>query len=204
MGEISRRQLLIRLGLLASAGVSMPGCCLIRKILGKPCDPLDTWKKNSRSWWKNRQAWRERERQIARESGERPDVALPIPYLECNRVDGSRGNVAEQWKTIPLNQWGEISVAIENKGNAPSWSCFVELYEGPWSAYDVRYEKMRLTGRKIIAIQPGEIKEVVLAWQKTRVNNGHLIMRCYDPIQDPGILTYQQLWRQNSGFGWYY
>ncbi len=202
MGEISRRQVLIGLGLLASAGVSMPGCCLIRGILGNPCNPLDTWKKNNKSWWKSRQAWRERERQAAIDRGERADIALPEPYLECGRIASSRGWLGPQLKAMTFNQMSEVAFVVENKGNAPSWSCFVEVYEGPFAVYGLKFSEMQLNGRKIITLQPGEQKEVVLPFKPTREKNGSISIRCHDPIQDPGIISFQQYDRKNSGGSW--
>lgn len=202
MKGMSRRGFLISLGSIFM-GSLVARCCAIRKYIGIPCDSFKEWKKVGKNWWRNRQTWREIERQAARDRGERPDVPLPRPYISMVRERPSRGYFFEQFRNMPLNQWSEIAFIVENQGNAPTWVCVAEAYEGPAYRYHLRYDgELRLTGRRIIVLQPGEKKEVLVPFQPTRATDGGIVVRCYDPIQDPGIPAYEQYFRQNSGVAW--
>lgn len=198
MPNIPRRQALKGIGGIVIGGTFLPGCCFIKQFTKQPCTPFTEWKDGCIAWWEERSTWREKERESARRSGERPDVALPKPYLECGREISSRGWLREQIKPLQVNEWGEVAFRVRNKGNAASWTCYVETYEGPdfWSG--VPFSKMRLTDQKIIVLQAGEIKEVVLSWQRTRYIHYDVIIRCYDPVQDPAILKALHPDRKNS------
>ncbi len=129
-------------------------------------------------------------------------MPLPRPWLEFPPLVSSRGSFGDQIRPLALNEWGEVAFILANQGNAPAFNCVVELYESVWAAYHVLFTDMQLTGREFIVLQPGERREVVLPWRATRQVGGHIICRCYDPVLDPGNLTYEQYHRQNAGVGW--
>jgi hypothetical protein len=202
MAKVSRRQLLIGLSGVALGGTFLTGCPPLSEILGGGKSDFEKWMELSRDWWKNRQVLRERERATAREAGKRPKVALPMPYMECGRETSSRGALGDQIKAIPFGEWGEVALVVKNNGNAPSWSCVVELYESIFDPENVLFSKMRRTDSKLFVFQPGERKEVLLRWRATRASRGSIVARCYDPLQDPCKLIYPPSDRKSSGFGW--
>lgn len=76
-----------------------------------------------------------------------------------------------------------MSFTVWNDGTYPSWTCYVEVYEGPrgfanpLSAYSLR-------GRSIITLQPGERREVMLPWVRER-STGRIVGLVFDPLLDP-------------------
>ena len=202
MVKVSRRQLLMSLSGVALGSTFLTGCPPLWEVFRGQKNDFEKWQELSQDWWKRRQALRERERTAAREAGTRPNVALPIPYLECGQEESSRGGLGDQIKTVPFNLWGEVALVVKNNGNAPSWSCVVELYESILDTDNLLFSKMRLTDRKMTVLQPGERKEVLLRWQATRPSRGSIVARCYDAIQDPCKLAYPPSDRKSSGFGW--
>lgn len=197
----SRRQILIGMAGVAATTALSPGCCFLRKVVCHPCSTREEWTNKSRPWWKLREAARDKQRKAEKEAGKRPNVPLPVPFLTIGRERSSRGWLGDQVKRYPLNQWGEVAFVVQNKGNAPSWSCYVEIYEGPWGAYGVSFGDMKLKDRKVVTVRVGQKEEVVLKWMATQVP-GHIIIRCYDPAQDQALLTYGQYDRKNSGVAW--
>jgi hypothetical protein len=122
---------------------------------------------------------------------------MPRPYLQCTSAFGP------QVRNLALNQTAEVSFTVFNHGNAPSWSCYVELYEGPGFTYSAPLSDCRLTGRKIIAILPGQRMDVKLPWQPTRANNGRILGVTYDPMFDPRNFTVvEQFNRQITAVDW--
>ena len=198
---VSRRYVLAGMAGVVATSAFSPGCCFLRKVIHHPCNLREEWKKKSTPWWKDRQRARDKQRTAERQSGKRPNVPLPHPYLVIGRERSSRGWLGDQIKQYSLNQWGEIAFIVENKGNAPSWNCYVEIYEGPWADYGVAFSEMKLTDRKLISVRANQKKEVILRWVATRVP-GAIAIRCYDPGQDPGLLTFEQYERKNSGGSW--
>lgn len=193
------------LGTLGGSTLMMIGfssCCFIRDIIKHPCPPMRTWKTTGKHWWKVRKKSREAERKIAIATGKRADVELPEPYLVCGREDGPQGTVAHQFREFQLNQWNHFFVRIQNNGNAPSWNCIVEAFEGPWARYEIPYSDFILNDRTIITLMPGESKDVKLNFRITKANYGGLAIRSYDPIMDKGVNVYMQYDRHDMGFGW--
>ncbi|MBN2736287.1 MAG: twin-arginine translocation signal domain-containing protein [Spirochaetales bacterium] len=201
MSKITRRKFLKYMAVIGGTGASLSlldGCCHLFNI----CDKSEEWKKNAANFWANR--WRERknQRKKEREAGKRPDVETPYPYLHCDIRNSSKGHLANQFREIPLNQWRDVYFTVNNQGNAASWMCYVEMYETPFASYHLEYSQLRLVSRKIISVLPGQHKEVIMPWQSTRLTNGGMVARCYDPLFDPGALTFEQYYRQSNGFSW--
>jgi hypothetical protein len=208
MAKLRRRDIL-SLGLLTAGGMTMSGCCCLLNLfvpesdLGeKYCNPLQDWKDDGSSWWEDRQEQREREREAAIAAGERPELEKAFPYLTIGRVPTDQGWLGDQTKNIPMQEWGYVSVAVQNHGSASSWNCIVEMFEAPYpGAYGTAFSTMRLTGRSIISLHPGETKFVPLRWQKTRQSGG-CVVRIFDPVWDAPLMTYLQYDRKDTGVGW--
>ena len=197
--KFTRRQVLKSIlgGFLTS--FLLPGCNHIKR---RGLVTTRKWKEGIRGWWIKRQAARASQRKTEREEGKRPDVPTPQPFLFCGKQRSSRGWLGEQIIPLALNEKADVAFVVENRGNAATWTCYVEMYEGPFVAYHIPYTELRLTDRKIISVHPGEAKEVALQWQRTRSVYGSISIRCFDPVLDPGLLTFEQYDRKNSGISW--
>lgn len=202
MVVISRRKILGLLGGFGAAISLLPGCCSLKRLIRLPCEEKSTWKIKAKEFWTARVKQRAVQRNAERKIGERPNVKTPFPYLVCDIVESSKGSLASQFRHVPLNQWSEVCFTIKNRGNAAACSCYVEMYECPFANYHMKYSDFRLVSRIVTSVLPGQKKEVAMQWQSTRPTNGGMVARCYDPILDPGALTYEQYYRQSNGFSW--
>jgi len=177
MPKMSRRQ---AIKIVAGTLVAATGSCGPCPGPGPLTPETPKWKRDAGQWWDERRRQREKEKEDARARGEhRGRVAVPRPYLRCTSAFGP------QVRNLQLNQPANVSFTIVNDGNAPSWSCYVELYEGPGYTYQARLSEYRLTGRKVVTIHPGQTREVTLPWQPTRATNGRILGVVYDPMFDP-------------------
>ena len=204
MVRLSRRHLLASAAGFCTAVSLLPACCFFRKLIHHPCVPPspEEWKAAADAWWKGRREVRERQRAADRAAGRRPDVPFPRPWLACGKVPGSRGSLGDQVRSLSPGFGGDVIVTVTNGGNVASWSCCVDLYEGPRNAAGRSFSEMNRSDRKIIAVQPGAKKEVVLRWQGTQELEGFLIARCYDPLLDPAGPEYRIQERKSEGAAW--
>jgi hypothetical protein len=187
----------------AAASITMlPGCAWLERLFGKGTEAKNLWKKKAQEFWTERVKKREAQRSVERREGKRPDVKTPYPYLTFDIGPTSHGYLMEQFRQIPLGQWADVYVAVKNKGNGASSTCYIELYEGPYVAYHVKYSDMRLVSRLMTSVLPGQKKEIVTRWQPLRATNGSVVVRCYDPVLDPAAPTYEQYFRQSGSFSW--
>jgi hypothetical protein len=76
-----------------------------------------------------------------------------------------------------------VSLTVRNDGNAPSWTCYVELYEGPWG-YIRPLGDYRLRGRAIVSLCPGERRDVLVPWVR-RETAARIVGIVFDPLLDP-------------------
>lgn len=202
MKKITRRKALLIGGVTTIAAISLPSCCFIREILNVPCDPIKQWKKEGSKWWTDQMKQREAERQKDIIDGKRADVKLPIPYLDIDRIAGPHNHPIYQVRSFHLNEWNDLYVMVRNLGNAPTWTCIIEAYETPTFPYELPFSRFIFNDRVITTLIPGESKEVKLKFRVTKEIDGGCGLRCYDPICDPGYLTFGQYDRFVSGFGW--
>lgn len=204
MNGLSRRRLLASAAGFCAAAALLPGCCWLTKLLGGECapPPAGDWKAAADACWRRIQEERERRRAADRAAGWRPNVPSPRPWLACGKVPGSRGTLEEQARTLPRDQGGDVVVTVTNDGNAASWSCCVDLYWGLSSADGTPFSGMTRSDRKVVAVQPGAMREVVLRWQGTPQSEGFLVARCFDPLLDPAPPDFRSTDRKCDGAAW--
>lgn len=80
-----------------------------------------------------------------------------------------------------------MEYTIWNDGNFAAWTCYVELYEGPWG-YSHPLKDYEFRGREIVTVQPGERKKVKVPWIRKK-DSARVVGVCYDPILDPKDFT---------------
>ncbi len=134
------------------------------------------WSKELDAWLERRRREHEKEKEHDRER--RP---MPRPYLDCT------SNFGPQLDNFGLNVPGTMSFTVWNDGNFPAWSCYVELYEGPWG-YTSPLSAYELRGRRIITLMPGEVREVAVPWTR-RQTSARVVGIVYDPLLDPRDFT---------------
>lgn len=130
------------------------------------------WSKEIDAWLKRRQREHEKEKEHNRHR-----VRMPRPYLDCT------SNFGPQLDDFGLNVPGSMSFTVWNDGNFPAWTCYVELYEGPWG-YSSPLSAYQLRGRRIITLMPGEQREVAVPWTR-RLNQARVVGIVFDPLLDP-------------------
>jgi len=193
MGNMSRRE-----AVFAIAGIVVAGACRPPPPIPgpEPQDPFERWRALSGPWWKERLAERDRDRL----------TKVPRPYLTAPPVLSSRGPLADQLRAIGPQQDGEVSFWVYNEGNGASWTCFAEAYEGQWTPSQVDGHPIstyRLTGRRVITLQPGQRREVTVPWRLERLSYGSILVACYDPMLDPRSPTITEVRdRQSTGIHW--
>lgn len=204
MVRMSRRRLLASTAKFCTAAALLPACCFFKKRIHPPCvhPSIEEWKAAADAWWKDRREAREWQRAADRAAGRRPNLPFPRPWLACGKVPGSRGSLGDQVRALSPRIGGNVIVTVTNGGSAASWFCCVDLYGGPRNAAGRPFSAMNRSDRKIIAVQPGAKKEVVLRWQGTQESEGILIVRCYDPMLDPAGPVYQIQERKTEGATW--
>ncbi len=130
------------------------------------------WKDDINIWWKERKKKRKEDGTL-----HIPKRPIPRPYLDCT------SNFGPQLNSLAINEVSTMSFTIWNEGNAPSWNCYVELYEGP-SGYSNPLSNYEFRGRKIVSLRPGERKEIQVPWVRKK-NSARVVGIVFDPIQDP-------------------
>jgi hypothetical protein len=130
------------------------------------------WKDAIGEWWTRRK--RERADDGTLHVPTRP---IPKPFLGCT------SNFGPQVSALALNQPGNVSLTVRNDGNAPSWTCYVELYEGPWG-YIHPLGDYQLRGRAIVSLCPGERRDVLVPWVR-RESAARIVGIVFDPLLDP-------------------
>ncbi len=135
------------------------------------------WSRAIDEWIAQREKEREQERERDECGRDRRKVQMPRPYLDCT------SNFGPQIVALHRNEPGTISFTVWNEGNFPAWSCYVEVYEGP-GGYTSPLSDYELRGRAIITLHPGERREVILPWIRTRAT-GRVVGIVYDPLLDP-------------------
>jgi len=199
---LSRRKILGLMMGSAAVLTLIPGCSALRRLFGISPKATDEWRSKAKEFWTARVQKRKAQRAVDRREGKRPDVNTPYPYLAFDISESSRGYLMEQFRQIPLGEWADVYVGVRNQGNGASSTCYVEMFEGPLVPFHVKYSDMRLVSRLMTSVLPGQDKEVVMRWQATRATNGSVVVRCYDPVLDPGAAAYEQYFRQSGGFSW--
>lgn len=131
------------------------------------------WNEQLNEWWKKRQKERE-----PRKPG---PVPMPRPYLDCT------SNFIPQIVPLIVDEPGRVSFTIWNDGNFPTWTCYVQIYEGP-EGYTHPLSDYKLRGQTIITLQPGERREVTLPWVRSQ-HTGRIVGICFDPLLDPKNFT---------------
>lgn len=84
---------------------------------------------------------------------------------------------------VPVGSSGTRRIALTNKGNAISFSCYVEIYEGPFG-FGHRLRDYRLCDYQILTINPGQTVNVELRYNRL-MTKGALVAVCFDPFLDP-------------------
>jgi hypothetical protein len=133
-----------------------------------------SWKEELQKWLRKRREEHKRE-QLDDNYGRR--IPRPHPYLGC------ASNFHSQIVPLNVGQAGNASFTVWNDGNFPAWTCYVELYEGP-TGYDNPLSNYEIRGRRIITLQPGERRDIILPWVRMR-RTGRIVGICYDPLLDP-------------------
>lgn len=134
------------------------------------------WKDDIKTWWADRKRQREEDGTL-----HVPEKPIPKPFLDCSSKFGP------QLRALALNEPGEVSFTVWNDGNAPAWTCYVEVYEGP-SGYSSPLSAYGLRGRRIISLRPGERREVRLPWVR-REASARIVGIVFDPLLDPKDFT---------------
>lgn len=104
---------------------------------------------------------------------------LPKPYLG---IGFSNNDIFPQYPSESI----EVDFEIVNKGNFAAITCYIDLLDGPSDPH-LTLSDYELSDRKIITLQPGEIrKNVKMSWnRKKSQKSGHLLGLLYDPLMDP-------------------
>jgi len=200
MSKISRRDVL-SIGTGVVGGVMISSCCPLLEFIApeselyaKYCNAKQNWKDESQPWWQERKEQREKERE---------GVELRYPHLRVGWLPPSQP-FHEQVKGKKLNELWNVSVVLENLGNAPSWNTVVESFEGNWQSHDgMKYQELTPMGRIITVIHPGEAKEILVPFKATKRNWGYFCLRCYDPLWDsPETFIQRNQHRKHWGGGW--
>jgi hypothetical protein len=111
------------------------------------------------------------------------------PILVCE--DGFE-DLANQLRNMgavpfPLGDTRDFSIKVSNVGNAPSFSAYIELFEGPYNPAPLR--EFRLCDYKVGTINPGQTVTVTLSWTR-QLETGTIAAVCFDLFLDPrGIDT---------------
>jgi hypothetical protein len=134
------------------------------------------WKETIRTWWRDRKKQREEEGTLYV-----PERPMPKPYLDCT------SNFGPQLNTMGLNERGQLSFTVWNDGNFPAWTCYAELYEGPWG-YSHPLSAYALRGRTVLSLRPGERREVFVPWVR-REQSARIVGIISDPLLDPKDFT---------------
>ena len=199
----SRRRAITYFSMGVVAATNLSSCCCIRKIVGNPCTDLEKWKNHSKKWWHARKRVRDVQRRAEIAMGIRPDIQIPYPYLLCGRTDPpEHGHLGMQLRNISLNQTGQIFIMIENRGNAPSWYCVVEIFETVFANYNIKFTDFTFNDRIVLSIMPGQFKMASLQFTPTRAVNGGIVIRSYDPFCDRMLPIFTQYDRHNTGGSW--
>ena len=127
---------------------------------GRQYDPPEKgkWKHLIDCWLEERE--KEREKELDECGREIRELERPRPYLSIDRGPGTP--VHPFYFTnlgIPIT----VDFSVQNSGNFPSWTCYVDLYEGPEDDLLPIYN-YTLRGREIVSLHPGEEKIVALPW----------------------------------------
>jgi hypothetical protein len=128
-------------------------------------------------WSEGIDAW------IKEHGGETPgkENRRPRPYLDISAI------LAPQISAYGVGEAGIITVNVWNGGNVPSWSCYVEVYEGP-GGYTTSLNGYVLKGQQIVNLHPGQHRDVSLPWVRGNTT-GRIVAMVYDPILDPRGFT---------------
>lgn len=126
------------------------------------------WTEDIADWWRQRQA---------EKPPHDPVVPMPRSWLDCT------SNFGPQILAQTRNQPASVHFPVWNDGNFPSWTCYVQVWEGP-GGYTHPLRDYQLRGQAIIALQPGERREVTVPWMRTLIT-GRIVGIVYDPLLDP-------------------
>lgn len=130
------------------------------------------WKDQIEGWWRHRKKDREEDGTL-----HVPEHPIPKPFLDCTSHFGP------QIQALGLNEPGMVSFTVWNDGNAPAWTCYVELYEGP-AGYSHPLRDYDLRGRTIVSLRPGERRDVAVPWVRKRTS-ARIVGVVFDPLLDP-------------------
>jgi hypothetical protein len=83
-----------------------------------------------------------------------------------------------------VGQSTRILLEVWNSGEAPSWSCHVELYQGP-DPYGHPLADYALRGSERLTLHPGERRQVAVPWTRLGGGPGQILALIYDPLLDP-------------------
>ena len=164
--------------------VSYPDLNLWKKPnLGKPENIKTHYKLPGQGKWKNNlKDWitKKKTEQDRRDQKGEGDY-IPLPHLNC-----TGGFIVRDISTFPQDFVGSIegaSFTVWNDGDYPSYTCYVEIYEGPvgYSHPLIDYE---LKDRKIISLYPGERRTIERKFGN-KIKNGSIVGIVFDPIKDP-------------------
>jgi hypothetical protein len=139
------------------------------------------WSRAIDEWVARREKERERDRKRDECGRDRRKVPMPRPYLDAT------SNFGPQITALRVGEAGSVSFTVWNDGNYPAWTCYVDLYEGP-GGYTSPLAAYALRGRRIIALHPGERREVALPWVRQQTT-GRIVGVVYDPLLDPRDFT---------------
>ncbi len=126
------------------------------------------WTGKIADWWQERQA---------QKPPHDPVVPMPRSYLDCT------SNFGPQLLAQTRNQPGSIHFTVWNDGNFPAWTCYVQVWEGP-GGYSHPLKDYQLRGQQIIALQPGERREITVPWMR-EMTTGRIAGIVFDPLLDP-------------------
>lgn len=134
--------------------------------------PPGQWQDDIRTWWA------ERKRQRAEDGTLHiPVKPIPKPYLDCT------SNFGPQLNAMGLNEPGFMTFEVWNDGNFPSWTCYAELYEGPFG-YNDPLSNYEFRGRTVLTLRPGERVNVAVPWIRKRTS-ARVVGIVFDPLLDP-------------------
>jgi hypothetical protein len=144
-------------------------------------EPQLDWRQQVRDWWVQR---------LQEGNGIDRDQ-LARPYLRIH----SRANTSYQIGQLERDEPGTVTFEVLNEGSFPSWTCYVELFEGP---FDVPrpISDFESRGRTIVSIQAGQRRDVDVPWLRTMPRPSSMAATVYDPLLDPRVSQVEAVHRQ--------
>jgi hypothetical protein len=184
----------------------------IKEISKKYAPPKPgQWQNEIRTWLEKTKKKRQEDLRKPKGDEERR-IPMPYPYIVFGKRPylslpdavalGLPLSARDALDQLHRNQPGIIAFSIRNIGNVPSWTCYIEVYDGP-AGFDKPLSDYELRDRRIISLQPHEGQLIMLSWVR-RYSTGQMVLVFYDPLLDPrGFSVIEQYNRHIKVFAYY-